>query len=259
MLVSDAGVIVAAPRRRAARRRHRRRRCAAGRSDGLVPHARDGRWTPAAVAQARIVARLRERGHSLDEIRRGHARAGAWPSASSRSCCRRTRRSHTLEEAAAETGLEPALIERLFISMGFNADALERISDEDLELLRYVAAVLARRLPARRAAAARARLRAGARADGRRRGPALPPLRARAADARRRPGLEMAEEMEELARAAAAARLADHGPRAPALPRALRRAGRRRAHGGRPRRARRSTSAACAWRSPSPTSPATRA
>src|SRR5215212_366365 len=37
--------------------------------DGLVPHARDGRWTPAAVAQARIVARLRERGHSPDEIR----------------------------------------------------------------------------------------------------------------------------------------------------------------------------------------------
>jgi len=38
--------------------------------DGLVPHARDGRWTPAAVAQARIVSRLRERGHSLEEIRR---------------------------------------------------------------------------------------------------------------------------------------------------------------------------------------------
>ena len=37
--------------------------------DGLVPNARDGRWTPAAVAQARIVARLRERGHSLDDIR----------------------------------------------------------------------------------------------------------------------------------------------------------------------------------------------
>ena len=36
--------------------------------DGIVP-LRDGDWTPAAVAQARIVARLRERGHSLDEIR----------------------------------------------------------------------------------------------------------------------------------------------------------------------------------------------
>ena len=35
---------------------------------GLVP-LRDGRWTPAALAHARIVARLRQRGHSLDEIR----------------------------------------------------------------------------------------------------------------------------------------------------------------------------------------------
>src|SRR5204862_265242 len=56
-------------------------------------------------------------------------------------------RLHSLEEAAAETGLEPALIERLFLSMGFNADALEQISDDDLELLRHVAAVLAAGFP----------------------------------------------------------------------------------------------------------------
>ena len=36
--------------------------------DGLVPLP-DGEWTPAAVAHARIVARLRKRGHSMDEIR----------------------------------------------------------------------------------------------------------------------------------------------------------------------------------------------
>jgi len=36
--------------------------------EGIVP-LRDGRWTSAAVAQARIVARLRARGHSLDEVR----------------------------------------------------------------------------------------------------------------------------------------------------------------------------------------------
>ena len=30
---------------------------------------RDGAWTPAALAQARIVARLRQRGHSLDQLR----------------------------------------------------------------------------------------------------------------------------------------------------------------------------------------------
>ena len=35
--------------------------------DGIVPL--DDEWTPASVAYARIVARLRARGHSLDELR----------------------------------------------------------------------------------------------------------------------------------------------------------------------------------------------
>ena len=109
--------------------------------DGLVPHARDGRWTPAAVAQARIVSRLRERGHSLEEIRRA-MESGRLAFGFVEEMLPARERTHTLEEAAAETGLEPALIERLFLSMGFNADALERISDEDLELMRHVAAVL---------------------------------------------------------------------------------------------------------------------
>ena len=91
--------------------------------DGLVPHARDGRWTPAAVAQARIVARLRERGHSLDEIRAA-TESGRLAFGFVEELLPAHERTHTLEEAAAETGLEPALIERLFLSMGFNADAV---------------------------------------------------------------------------------------------------------------------------------------
>ena len=35
---------------------------------GLVPQY-DGTWTPGAVTHARVVARLRERGHSLEDIR----------------------------------------------------------------------------------------------------------------------------------------------------------------------------------------------
>jgi adenylate cyclase len=114
--------------------------------DGLVPSARDGRWTPAAVAQARIVARLRERGHPLQEIRRA-MESGRLAFGFVEEMLPAHGRAHTLEEAAAETGLEPALIERLFLSMGFNADALEQISDEDLELLRHVAAVLSAGFP----------------------------------------------------------------------------------------------------------------
>jgi adenylate cyclase len=114
--------------------------------DGLVPQARDGRWTPAAVAQARIVARLRERGHSLDEIRRA-IESGRLAFGFVEEILPTQERAHTLEEAAAETGLEPALIERLFLSMGFQARALEQISDDDLDLLRHVAAVLSAGFP----------------------------------------------------------------------------------------------------------------
>jgi adenylate cyclase len=114
--------------------------------DGLVPQSRDGRWTPAAVAQARIVTRLRERGHSLEEIRRA-MESGRLAFGFVEGMLPAHERLHSLEEAAAETGLEPALIERLFLSMGFNADALEQISDEDLDLLRHVAAVLSAGFP----------------------------------------------------------------------------------------------------------------
>src|SRR4051812_49449090 len=38
-------------------------------AEDIVP-LRDGEWTPAAVAQARLVARLRARGHSLETVRR---------------------------------------------------------------------------------------------------------------------------------------------------------------------------------------------
>jgi len=39
---------------------------------GVIPERRGDEegWTPSAVAHARIVARLRERGHSLDDVRR---------------------------------------------------------------------------------------------------------------------------------------------------------------------------------------------
>jgi adenylate cyclase len=114
--------------------------------DGLVPETTDGDWTERAVAQARMVARLRDRGHSLREIRRateegrlafGYIEELLPPAAA----------DYTLEEAARESGLEAALIERIYATMGFNAASLEHISEEDLQLLRYVAAVLDAGLP----------------------------------------------------------------------------------------------------------------
>jgi adenylate cyclase len=114
--------------------------------DGLVPQARDGRWTRGAVAQARIVARLRERGHSLSEIRAATA-SGRLAFGFVEELMPAHERTHTLQAAAADTGLEPALIERIFLSMGFNAGSVERLSDDDLELLRHIAVVLAAGFP----------------------------------------------------------------------------------------------------------------
>jgi adenylate cyclase len=114
--------------------------------EGLVPQARDGRWTRGAVAQARIVARLRERGHSLNEIRAA-TESGRLAFGFVDELMPAHERTHTLQAAADDTGLEPALIERVFLSMGFNAGSVERLSDHDLELLRHVAVVLAAGFP----------------------------------------------------------------------------------------------------------------
>jgi adenylate cyclase len=114
--------------------------------EGLVPQVSNGQWTPAAVAQARIVARLRERGHSIDEIRAATA-SGRLAFGFVDELLPAHEAQHTLEEVATRTGLEPALIERLYVSMGFSATALERLSDDDLELLRYVSSVLAAGFP----------------------------------------------------------------------------------------------------------------
>ena len=105
-------------RGRAPRRRDARRRCAAGsptawsRARRASP-ARRGR--PVAVAHARIVARLRDaRPLAAGDPARDRRRAGS-PSATSRSCCpTHDGDDHAARRRRARTGLEPALIERIF-------------------------------------------------------------------------------------------------------------------------------------------------
>ncbi|MFL5903503.1 MAG: adenylate cyclase regulatory domain-containing protein [Solirubrobacteraceae bacterium] len=112
---------------------------------GVVPHDGDG-WSPAAVATARIVARLRERGHSLASIRRA-AETGRLAFGYIEDLFPADEGEHTFEDAARETGLEPALIERVWQSVGFPSGDRASISDDDLQLLRYIAAVLAAGFP----------------------------------------------------------------------------------------------------------------
>jgi adenylate cyclase len=112
---------------------------------GVIPNANGG-WTPAAVATARIVARLRERGHSLASIRRA-AENGRLAFGYIEDLFPSEDGEYTLEDAARETGLEPALIERIWQSIGFPSGDQASMTEDDLQLLRYVAAVLAAGFP----------------------------------------------------------------------------------------------------------------
>src|SRR3954447_4661735 len=108
--------------------------------DGLVP-LEDGEWTRTAPAQARIVAGLRARGHPIDEIREA-TREGRLAYGYLEDLFPAPASTHTLEEAAEATGLEPALVERIWTAVGFSALTVDEITDDDLRLLRYIAAAL---------------------------------------------------------------------------------------------------------------------
>ena len=112
---------------------------------GVIPNANGG-WTPAAVATARIVARLRERGHTLASIRHA-AENGRLAFGYIEDLFPSEDGEYTLEDAARETGLEPALIERIWQSIGFPSGDQASMTEDDLQLLRYVAAVLAAGFP----------------------------------------------------------------------------------------------------------------
>ncbi len=109
-------------------------------SMGLVPEF-DGHWTPAMVAYVRIVARLRARGHSLEQIR--HAgESGQLVTGPVENLLDTADGSYTLRQASRATGLKADMIERIYTTMGLSAGSLEPISDEDLQMLKYAAAVL---------------------------------------------------------------------------------------------------------------------
>ncbi|HEV2784845.1 MAG TPA: adenylate/guanylate cyclase domain-containing protein [Solirubrobacteraceae bacterium] len=112
---------------------------------GLVPQY-DGQWTAGAVAHVRLVARMRERGHSLDEIRAA-GDSGRLAFGYLQGLFASSEPAYTLAEAAVDTGLEPALIERILTTIGLPASAVDRISQSEIELLRYSSAVLVAGFP----------------------------------------------------------------------------------------------------------------
>jgi adenylate cyclase len=113
--------------------------------EGLVPQY-DGAWTPAAASHVRIVARLRERGHSVKRIREA-SQSGKLAFGYIDELLPSSEARYTLEQAAREIDLDPALVERLIGAMGQNALSSEEITEEDLQVLRYAAEILAAGLP----------------------------------------------------------------------------------------------------------------
>jgi adenylate cyclase len=114
--------------------------------DGLLPRF-DGTWTPEVAAQARLVGRLRARGHSAEQIREAEAR-GALAFGGIEHLLGATGREIPLDEAAQEADLEPAFAAEALVAMGFaGAGGRLRIGREEVALLRDIAAALRAGLP----------------------------------------------------------------------------------------------------------------
>jgi adenylate cyclase len=113
--------------------------------DGLIPVS-DGTWTPASAAQARVIARMRERGYSVDAIREA-AEGGRLAFGYAEDLFQVPEGRYTREEAAEQTGLEPDLIERLMTLLGTPLGTDGRLNEEDLRAMRHCANVLASGFP----------------------------------------------------------------------------------------------------------------
>jgi adenylate cyclase len=114
-------------------------------AEKVVP-VRRGRWTAAAAAQARVVARMRERGHSLEELKRA-GREGRLAFGFVEDLLPAAEEAATVEDVARETGLEPELIERILVILGTPLGRERRLSPEDVKALRHCARVLAAGFP----------------------------------------------------------------------------------------------------------------
>ena len=114
-------------------------------TEKVVP-VRRGRWTAAAAAQARVVARMRERGHSLEELRRA-GREGRLAFGFVEDLFPAPDEQVTVELVAAKTGLEAELIERILVILGTPLGQERLLSPEDVKALRHCARVLAAGFP----------------------------------------------------------------------------------------------------------------
>ncbi len=114
-------------------------------ADGLVP-VEDGMWTRASAAQARVIARMRERGYSVDAIKAA-AEGGRLAFGRAEDLFQVPEGRYSRDQAAELTGLEPELIERLMTLLGTPMTADGMLNEEDLRAMRHCANVLSSGFP----------------------------------------------------------------------------------------------------------------
>jgi adenylate cyclase len=114
-------------------------------AEKIVP-VRRGRWTAAAAAQARVVARMRERGHSLEELKRA-GREGRLAFGFTEDLFPQPEQQSSVEDVARETGLEPELVERILVILGTPLGRERLLNPHDVQALRHCARVLAAGFP----------------------------------------------------------------------------------------------------------------
>jgi adenylate cyclase len=100
-----------------------------------------GRWTRAIAAQARVVARMRERGHSLNDLRQA-ARDGRLAFGYVEDLIPRSERSYSRREAAKLTGLEADLIDRVMGLLGTPTAIEGTLTEQDVEAMKRMASIL---------------------------------------------------------------------------------------------------------------------
>jgi adenylate cyclase len=93
------------------------------------------------------VARLRERGHSLDDIRRAAEEGRLAYGYIEELFSAEGEATVPFDQAAEEVGLEPALLERIWASVGFAPRRPDAFTQEDMQAIRYIASVLAAGFP----------------------------------------------------------------------------------------------------------------
>jgi adenylate cyclase len=113
----------------------------------IVP-VRRGRWTATAAAQARVVARMRERGYSLEDLREaGREGRLAFGFAEELFSGGGAEERFSLAAVAEETGLEPELIERILVILGTPKGQQRNLTGDDAAALRHCARALAAGFP----------------------------------------------------------------------------------------------------------------